>query len=355
MLGDDKKMKEDTISIVDPTLSVRIKGRRSLFLDIHVWNKVARQKNELHKNLKKSLQSLLQDGLIFCPLSKDILHELFKQEYESALLVAELMNELSLNACFADNDEIYNKEVLDHLMRIIDGKEYSISDTDLFVPVLACVRSRGKLVYPNGFPEDRVKEFSEIFTDKISQMTIVDLVELQKDTLPLKPKVDVSRYSEIWRERRDFTKGNRNKMRRIEEEYTASAMILPRLNKLRALFPIPLQEKYSRHIHSVPKDNYGGALGHILKELPSLNNYIEVMTVAGLDPNKKPRINDFHDIEMMIVPLTYSDVFVSEDKWIRRLINQLSNSSNKNRATYIDSFAGLGEYLESVRQENLHQ
>jgi len=265
------------------------------------------------------------------------------------------MNELSLNACFANNDETHNKEVLKHLMRIIDGKEYSISDTDLFVPVLAYVRSRGKLVYPNGFPEDRVNEFSEIFTEKISQMTIVDLVELRKDTLPLKPKMDVSRYSEIWRERRDFTKGNRNKMRRIEEEYAASAMILPRLNRLRALFPIPLQEKYSRHIHSVPKDNYGGALGHILKELPSLNNYIEVMTVAGLDPNKKPRINDFHDIEMMIVPLTYSDVFVSEDKWIRHLINQLSNSSNKNRATYIDSFAGLGEYLESVREENLHQ
>jgi hypothetical protein len=348
-------MKEDTISIADPTLGDRIKGRKSAFLDTHFWNKVAREKNELPRHMKKSLRSLVQCGKIFCPLSQDVLDELFKQNYESALCVAELMNELSLNACFANNREIYNKEVLNHLMRIIDGKEYNISNTDLFVSISAHVRSEGKLVYPNGFPQDRVKECSELIAEKLSKMTLVDLVEFRKDTLPIKPEVDLSCYSEIWRERRDFTKGNRNKMHRIEEEYVSRSLILPRLNRYRAWFPIYLQEKYLRHIHSVPKDNYSGALGHILKELPSLNNFVEVMTVAGLDPNKKPCINDYHDMEMMIVPLTYSDVFVSEDKWIRRLISQLSDPSNKTRATYIDSFASLEKYLESIRLESLHQ
>jgi hypothetical protein len=343
-------MRDEPISIAAPALHKKIRGRKSIFLDIHYWIKLAREKDQTAIKIKNLLHALVEGGMIFCPLSKDVLDELFKQEHESSRRVAELMDRLSLNVCFANSNEIYSKELLNHLVAVVDDKKYEIEDTDLFVPVMAFLSSHAELAFPDSFPDDNIKTLSKFLTDKLSQMTVVELVDLLKSKLPLRIETDLSGYSRTWKERRDLAKGNRSSMRRVEEEHIARTVILPRLNKLRGMLPLSIQEKYLRYVRSLPKDRYDGTLGSILKDLPSINNLIDVMTVAGLDVNLKPRINHYHDMEMMIVPLTYSNVFVSEDKWIRHLLGQLNGTTHRKRAVYLDSFDRLETFLKSFEK-----
>src|SRR5205823_2789121 len=97
----------------------------------------------------------------------------------------------------------------------------------------------------------------------------------------------------------------------------SAVMIQKRLNS------ITLTEllKFSQTAKS---DKVGNKVCALLPHLPALHNHVEVMTCASEDPNRKDKVSDFFDLEMLPVPLAYADVFASLDKRIRNILSDRS-------------------------------
>src|SRR4051812_44892266 len=89
------------IDLNDNAVTARINNRKSIFLDTNVWIDLREEQGSEAQSIRELLTKLVTEGKIFCPLSFALISELFKQPYELAIITANLMDDLSLNASFA--------------------------------------------------------------------------------------------------------------------------------------------------------------------------------------------------------------------------------------------------------------
>jgi hypothetical protein len=343
--------RELRVSIGDSTIEQRIQGRACIFLDMSVWIDLADEKHELARRVRKLLCALAESGRLFCPLSHVTLLELWKQDHESISRAARLMERVSLNLTFARKDEIFTKELQNFIFKFSKAGRKILERSEVLAPVSAYLSSQGKIHFPEGWSEESSNRLVTYLQSRLGSMTVSELVELHKGkTRGAVPEDSQAYYSRAWKERWKVTKGVRGRMRRIEEEKIAQAIIIPRINAMRAVLPTPLQLKFLQWMRSLPKDRYGGVLTSILPELPAIRNEIEMLTVAGLDPNRKPTMNDFLDVEEIAVPLAYAEVFVARDKWIRNLLSRRSGILTWNKCLFIGSLGSFDSFLTELSQ-----
>lgn len=330
----------------------RINNRKSIFLDTNIWIDLRDERGSEARNVKDLLTRLVNEEKIFCPLSFALISELFKQTHESAITTAGLMDNLSLNTCFARNKEVYHKEIDDFVTSYIEKKSPGLPREDVYVPVIAYLSSDTGLTFPEGFPatEDEKADFAEELTKKLVGLKVTDLVSLLKEFLPIQTDQfnSILEYSETWKERWDFTKGDIKLIRRIEEEHALQHILIPRIKETAAKLSFELHKEFADYINSLPTDEYGGASEVVIESLPAFRNYINIMTVSGLVTSKKGNMHDFFDIEMMIMPLAYCDAFVSRDKWINYILTTHRTFLAKNRATHVATLEAFKSYLESL-------
>jgi hypothetical protein len=74
----------------------------------------------------------------------------------------------------------------------------------------------------------------------------------------------------------------------------------------------------------------------------------EVMTFTGFDPNRTDKMNDFYDIQLMIIPMAYADVVVATDKWIRELMKSHGKNLHHRSAKYSGSWSEFENYLSAL-------
>src|SRR5207249_3549632 len=92
------------------------------------------------------------------------------------------------------------------------------------------------------------------------------------------------------------------------------------------MYITPLLLKYPRHVMACWPARFGSPDDEetwflkALAELPALHNFIDIMVVADSQPDRKDKCNHFMDNEIMVAPLAYATVFVSEDKAIRHML-----------------------------------
>ena len=82
-----------------------------------------------------------------------------------------------------------------------------------------------------------------------------------------------------------------------------------------------------------------------LAELPALHNYTDIMVVANSQPDRKDKYNHFMDNEIMVAPLAYSNVFVSEDKGIKEIAGRRTKILNRTKCHFCGSFEALESWL----------
>ena len=122
-----------------------------------------------------------------------------------------------------------------------------------------------------------------------------------------------------------------------------------RINReARSRLPIPQQLAFVHYVKSLPKDEYGGTMKTILRRLPSIKNFIDVMTISGMDPNKKGSVNDFVNIDILAVPLAYSDAFVSFDRWIRSMLTTRGTLIDPGKCEFVSSMEMFSQYLSGL-------
>lgn len=331
----------------------KIADRISIQFDINVWNFLARDVSDEATRIKTLLKNLVERGKVFCPLSFSVIAELLKQNYESALRTGSLMEELSLNISFALDKEIYNKEILAFLQKFIDGKKVSVSKSDIYVPIMQFVGADltdFMLSMLHTASKNKLEEYRSVIDARIATMTLTDILNAFKPLLPLSlyKVLKAPEYSEIWKERWAYAKGNKLKMREIEQNAYVMQILIPELLKEKDNLPNEARQKFMDYIKSLSKNSPAIASREIISNLPALRSAIEILTITGYDPTRKGTMNDFFDIQIMVTPLAYADVLVATDKWIKHLITTQSDVFDVNRAVYFHSLSDFEIYLKSL-------
>jgi len=342
-------LKKSYFKITNNNLIKKIERRKVISMDLNIWIHLVDGKNQTTQNIKKYLLDMVDKGLVFCPISAPLIWELYKQNFDSALRIGKLMQSLSLNITYKSSNEIIEKEIEKSILSFLNKKNITLSNQDLFTPVTGYLSSYYDISFASHYSKDEIVYINKSLIHKINDMTLTDFIRINKVRFPTYFKSNKLAYLEKNRKRWSFTKGDKEKMRRVEEEYIAKNIIMPLLNKIRSNLPIPLQLKFFNYIKSLPKDKYGGSLGALLKNMPIIDCLIYIMAISGYDITRKDNMNDFFDREIMITSLAYSDIFVSEDKWIRHLLTNVSDIAQKNHVTYLSKLSVFEEYLKNIQ------
>ena len=334
--------------ITDTELLREIENRISIALDTSVCFNLTEEINDQAKRVKLLLIDLVKRGKIFCPLTFPGISELLKRTYQNALEVAALMDELSLGVAFASDETIYRKEIERFLLNAIYGKERFLEKCEIYAPGMGWLAAGGSLDFPQGFPgssEDRQKA-TDYLAGLLKSMKISDFVKLCNGRLPLPDVVSQPNYD--WKKRWTENQGNKKKLREIEKQ----AVLTRILDRIKEETTLESQEqtlgfklRATAYIHSLPKDKDGTSATAVLERMPAHKNMVEVMTFTGFDPNRTDKINDFYDIQLMIIPMAYADVLVATDKWIRELMKSHGKTLHNRSAKYIGDWSEFENYL----------
>lgn len=320
-----------------------ILGRDVIFLDMNIWIELADEKTQFAKTIKELLQFLVRDRKLFCPLYWSVLSELYKQEYSSRLRVAKIMDELSLNFSFSPSKEIWHEEVRLFIQSLLDERIHKISRELLFIPFVGYLSSKGKLTYPEYVDETEAMKMSEVIMNNFDKVTLYNLM-LIADKVKKDPEADSiylnKRYKEVWAN----NKGNKNRIRIENQNFIANIKILPRIKEINRILKPEQVLKITKYISSFPKDKNQSVFNSVIDFMPSLRNEVEILSIVPLDNQRNFTINDFYDIENLLIPLAYSDVFVSQDKWIRHLL-KVTDLPQKNNCLYLYNLEDLVQYL----------
>jgi hypothetical protein len=322
-----------------------ILNRDIISLDMNIWIELADEKTVFAQTIKELLQLLVKDGVLFCPMCWSVLSELYKQSYSSRLRVGKLMSELSLNYSFAPSKEIWREEVRLFVQTLLDEKKYKIPREYLFVPFIGYLSSKGHLIYPEGVDTDDAKKMTDVLKNGLCKATLFDILILstrkKRDSANYSSELN-QQYKEIWTN----NKGDKKKIRLENQLYLTRTKILPVINEINNTLKLEQAYKVLNYIKSFPEDDRESVFNSIIDFMPSIRNEFEILSIAPLDNRRNVTINDFYDIENLIIPLAYSDVFVSKDKWIRRLLRD-TNLPKKNNCEYFYNLESFVHYLSN--------
>ncbi len=78
--------------------------------------------------------------------------------------------------------------------------------------------------------------------------------------------------------------------------------------------------------------------------------FVEVMTISGLDTNRGDSMNDFYDREMMINPLAYGDVVVSQGRWIKSMMARNPQHLTNPKLKFFGELGAFKNELRSIQR-----
>lgn len=316
------------IQIADPMLVERIAGRKVVFLDMNIWIDLAESPCPDATWAREALCDGVARRALFCPLSFSNINELLSQEFDSALRVGRLMQDLSLGVCFALRPEIWRGEIDSYAAAIVSARQPGLPIHMVFAPIMAYLGASAAIDSPpdTEVPVEQQDALAANVQNRLKAMSLLEYVEMLKDRLPLvvaaaETSLDLSAV----RQRRfNLADKDREVMRRIEVEYLFQQHVIPRLSLIRRLLPLAMGQRLESYLASLPKGKYGDASDAVLDALPAHRAFVEVMAAAGHNPSRKGSIRDFYDLENLCVPLAYADLFVARDKWVKQILQEVS-------------------------------
>lgn len=321
-----------------------LQGRDVVFFDMNIWIDIADVKSILAKDVRYLLSFLVKDKKIFCPLYSSILSELYFQSTSSMMRVSEIMEELSLNFCFVNYEEIWQNEIKLFIQSLLDKELKKLNIKNIFIPFVGYLSSKGILKYPIETNEEDANKITKVIKSNLGLVTISNLVATgiskANSSKEIYSKQLNKGYKEVWAN----NKGDKRKIRIENQNYIANTKILPAIRKINKTLKPEEVFRITKYITSLPKDSYKSAFNSIIDFMPSLRNDVEILSIVPLDNQRNFTINDHYDIENLIVPLAYSDVFVSKDKWIRHLL-KVTDLPQKNNCIYLYDLNDLIKYL----------
>lgn len=309
----------------------KVKGRIPVFLDTNCWVKMRMGNSRVDCRIRDRLKELVSAGNVFCPLSWGLVGELVKQTPESRQKTATLMEELSLNVCYAMRREAFHWEIARSIQRQT-GRIDENSLCGLYVPISAHNGSQFIASFSGDYPIEKAdqKQHQAIADQELGGMGLVELMNTLN--IPSTERHEPPAYS------KSVTPGqNKKEIFAIEAANVFKTYVMPFL----ATNP-DMALKWSEKL----SDNKNGFPLNLLSELPALHNYTELMTtVYSL---RKDKDNHFFDYEIMPVPLAYAAVFVAEDGGIEQYLRQTTEILKRTKCHYCENHDALESWLERI-------
>jgi predicted nucleic acid-binding protein len=315
----------------DPEIPRRIEGRSIFLLDTNVWIDLAEPKTDQVLRLQERLRELVMRAKLFCPLTYTTISEILLMEYASAIKLAAQMNDLSLSIAFAPTETILVREVDAAFWAVCHGAHQALGASEIFVPVTGFL-SDAELSFPTSrFGEEEQRRMADSISREMRQLSVVGLIEMFRDSLPME-RERAPDYAATALRRRQFTHGNKELARKVEEEWILQTFITARLRALQERIPTSAQVEPEQ----------------LLELTPSIRHDIDVMTIVGNDPNRIDKSQDFYDFELLRAPFVYSDVLVTRDKRIRHIVTSELRSDIAKSTKCLGTYDSLELYLESL-------
>ena len=219
-----------------------------------------------------------------------------------------------------------------------------MENEDIFVPYIAYLSKNASLNFSKNYNKDIAVEVTKKIKKKISNVTLPDMIELTNGFQGRRQKDHSQNIQNSWKKLWKHCKGDKRKIRLETENYVAKEKLLPVIRKINStLNPVQLL-RLTDYFNSFPKTDKDRAFNSVIQHIPSLRNEVDVFSVAPLDNQRKVSMNDFFDLENLVVPIAYSDIFVAKDRWIRHILKN-TNLPEKNNCLYFFSIEELVTYL----------
>jgi len=327
----------------------KIQGRKAACLDTSIWVHLHHENSPAAKRVRELLYEEVKAGRLFCPLSAPVLWELYKQNRTSRLERAAIMEDLSLNVCLANSNEVFRSEVIWYVGKSLGGHLPADWRQELFVPLVGYISSGYAL---EGFPEDAphelIDKFERLLSDELEALTLTRLLNMRDEKIAAYLKAyPVPPYAANAKKLRESTKGDKKKAFDVEARVVAESYILPVFDQL----PVSVKLRFTPHLEALPKDKDGSCLATLLEHLPAIRNYVEIMAIASQDTSRVDRINDFFDLELMSVPLAYCDALVADDKRIKDIIRNRSSLLSHNNCNFVGNMNAFETWLLGASSE----
>jgi len=237
------------------------------------------------------------------------------------------MEVLSQNITYRNIDQIFNYEIAHFIEYLCTDKFSPLTTYEKYGPILSYLAS--SFGFESEDEENDIK-FKTMYEhlEKITQnMSLTHLISMLGEQSC--PNMNTPAYQQTAQNRLKDTNGNLSKARRIETEIILKDIFLPKLKEQCSKFPLDKRLKITCRINELPRSKkYNSAIEHVLNFTPALSAYVEVLTLSGLDPNRKDSANDFFDRELLIYGLSYPTIFASTDKWVYSLIKLAEKEKN---------------------------
>jgi len=327
--------------IIDYSL---LDNRDSIYLDMNIWIDISDQKSSLAQNVRNLLRKLVADGKIFCPLHFPLLNELNKLASDSMMTLAELMNELSLNFSYAVDFTIWGKEVGSFFNSILSGSDPKLKLTDLYTPFIGHLETDLSFDLPDDIGKQDLHFYLEQLKSKVKKTTLPKFVAWSIEDDVLIPEGQSDKLNAEWKLAYRYAKGNRQKIKTANQEFVISHFFLPGLRNYLGSLDSSQLARVEQYSSSLPKDSTGMAFAPIIKKMPALRNFWELVSYAPLDNQRNFTMNDLYDIEHIVIPLAYSAALASQDKWMNHLV-KMTKLEGINGCSYIPKLKDLHAYL----------
>ncbi len=270
-----------------------------------------------------------------------VITEFYKQNLDSILRIAEIVDDLSKSITFIESNKIFDEEIKKFVFNFFKI-DYEIS---IFVNISGYLQTEYSLTFDEKFSDKSIIDFNKNFNNLIKNLTYKEFVLLCRKAFPHTHYLSKS-IKEIRNEIYKNFNANIKKIRRNEQEFMARQFIIPKLNFYRSKFPIYKQLEFVKYIKNYPKGKSEDSLNNIIKEFKAISTFVDLMVYTSKELNRNDKMNDFYDIDFLIMGLSYADILVSNDSWINDIV---TNRIVQNKNEYFKSLDDFYEYIKTIK------
>ncbi len=335
---------------------IRLASRKPLvYLDSCIWIDIA----ERFEPLSQKCRSFVHADKVLFPVSFSAVNEVLEQPTaEKRSRVAALMDELSKGVCFLPSDTIHQLEA-DLALPVILGAAQIGFKREEILTWIAEFAAKMKIQFPPSWNHADADKFIRLIAGRSELRSVKWIVDHSPPgQMRLENAQRMERYVQGMK---DATAKSRSHFQHLAKDVRWKRLLLeerisivkkrisPRMTKslLGAVGP----EKLLAMITAISSQvGEGGEkrLAQIMKVMPSLDIQCHLMADRVSNHSRKPRKQDFFDVEHAIVGGAYADVFVTSDGNLFDLLTRRCRVSSDHGCRVARGVRGLEEALEQI-------
>jgi hypothetical protein len=330
-------------------VATRVGQRKLVYLDHNVWIELRDAKTQVETDCFAACRAALACNRVIFPLALpaiteaiDIPDVAIKAEH------AELLDSFSNGVTFRSPQVLLTLEARQAARWLFTGKETLLLREDVLTS-LPDHLGDGRFSFPAGWTKERAVRFMTNIADDPRIRSVAFIAE-QSDWraahLPMRQRY--VREMEALRQER-LKEPAKPTRAAFAEALLRERVSLVNRHVLAASQEVLLAEVGPERLKEVldefiQRNGEGGVqrISELFSRMPLMDQYARLFALDSLETNRRPRAQDFFDIDHGMAPPVYCDVFVTLDRRLARLVE----TAGRGTATLITNLRDLTHWME---------